>query len=89
MKYFSFCILGIVVGLALMIGCAAPEKETQQVAHPGFEQLCSQCHTLDRVAAAHQALSQQQMRAIVDRMARKPHSGIDLHDIDDIVEEIY
>ena len=82
-----------VFGIALLViyGCATSEKkpETATAAHPQFETLCSKCHTLDRVDNAHETLSKEQMRTLVERMAKKPDSGIDLNNIDDIVREFY
>ncbi|RJP24447.1 MAG: hypothetical protein C4527_18770 [Candidatus Omnitrophota bacterium] len=74
-----------------MIGCATSEKGTTSATagHPQFKELCAKCHTLDRVDAAHKAMSQEHMKSIVERMAKKPESGINLHDIDDIVKQIY
>ncbi len=91
MKTASVIVLCILIGGLLIIGGCATKasKPGPVVAHPKFEKLCSNCHTLDRVHQAHQELTRDQMRTIVDRMAKKPESGIDLHDIDDIVEEIY
>ncbi len=94
-KSVSIFLLCTIAGALLMIGCATGVKGTSEVtgdvtgAHPRFEALCSKCHTLDRVDQAHQAMTQEQMRSIIDRMARKPESGIDLNEIDDIVREIY
>ncbi len=83
----------LVLGIALLViyGCATSEKkpETATAAHPQFETLCSKCHTLDRVEKAHETMSKDQMRALVERMAKKPDSGIDLNNIDDIVREFY
>ena len=83
----------LVFGIALLViyGCATSEKkpETATLSHPQFETLCSKCHTLDRVEQAHEHLSKEQMRTLVERMAQKPDSGIDPNNIDDIVRELY
>ncbi|MFB3787074.1 MAG: hypothetical protein ACE15F_11975 [bacterium] len=83
----------LVFGIALLViyGCSTTGKkpETATAGHPQFETLCSKCHTLDRVTQAHETLSKEQMRALVERMAKKPDSGIDMNNINDIVREFY
>ncbi len=88
MKYW---VIGFacVCTLLFYIGCATQEEQVITAEHPKFETLCAECHTLDRVHRAHDVLSKDYMRMIVEEMQKKPDSGIDLDDIDDIVEEIY
>jgi hypothetical protein len=83
-----FLIAGFACALFL-IGCATTQHPDEVAGHPRFTELCAKCHTLDRVEQAHQAMTSKQMRIIVERMAKKPGSGIELTDIDDIVREIY
>jgi len=85
---FAVVLCGIVAALFL-VGCATQEKKTADAAHPNYQQLCSKCHTLDRVDIAHKAVTKQEMKHIVEKMAKKPGSGIDLNNINDIVEQIY
>jgi len=81
---------GIVLAGALFVGCAATEKKADLSAgHPQYETLCSKCHTLDRVDTAHKQMKQSEMKKIVERMAEKPDSGIDMNNINDIIREIY
>lgn len=89
MKYWMG--LGILlVGSALFVlGCATNQPKDEVAGHPSFKVLCSKCHTLERVEAMHNAISAEEMKAVVQRMAEKEDSGIDPHSIDDIVKEIY
>lgn len=81
-------LLGCAAALCLALACASPQ--TARVAgHPDFKQLCSQCHTLERVERMHNILSQEDMTAIVRRMREKEGSHINPNDIDDIVNQIY
>lgn len=90
MKLTTIIALGVVLVVGLFIGCAESQKKTAATgAHPKFETLCSNCHTLDRVHAVHKILTEEEMRTIVDRMAEKPESGINPNDINDIVRELY
>lgn len=90
MKSLNIIVWGAALAIGLFIGCAESQKKTAATgAHPKFDSLCSQCHTLDRVEAVHNLLTEQEMRTIVDRMAKKPESGIDPNDINDIIRELY
>ncbi len=90
MRTFVSIGVCVAVGTILLLACATTQKGHQVVGdHPNFEQACSKCHTLDRVETAHDAISKTEMRKIVERMAKKPGSDIDPHDIDFIVEQIY
>ncbi|MBN2326021.1 MAG: photosystem P840 reaction-center cytochrome c-551 [Candidatus Omnitrophica bacterium] len=90
MKSTSIIALGVVLVVGLFIGCAESQKKSAMTgAHPKFETLCSKCHSLDRVEAMHKLLKEEEMRTIVDRMSKKPGSGIDPTDINDIVRELY
>lgn len=82
---------GILGAAIFILGCASVDQTSGAAsgAHPKFAQLCSKCHTLDRVHAAHSVMSQDEMRDLVSRMATKPESGIDPNSIEDIVMEIY
>lgn len=87
------CLSVLTAGIILLIGCSTTSDNMashpdMNVDHPNFENLCSKCHTLDRVHMAHQALSQTEMKAIVERMAKKPGAGIEFSDIDAIVKGI-
>ncbi len=86
--FFRIALVGLAVSV-FMIGCATQDEQTAVQSHPNFEKMCSKCHTLDRVHVAHKALTQDQMRHIVEKMAEKPDSGINPRDIDTIVKEIY
>ncbi len=91
MKSLQAVTLGLVMAVALVLGCAESQKKTAGLpdGHPKFETLCSKCHTLDRVEAAHNSMTEEEMQKLASRMAQKPGSGIDLHDINDIVREMY
>jgi hypothetical protein len=91
MKSIRWIAMGIVTAGALFVSCASSEKKEAAMSadHPKFETLCSKCHTLDRVETAHTQMKQEEMKAIVKRMAEKPNSGIDMNNINDIVREIY
>ncbi len=90
MKQLSIILLAGVVGILLAWGCASTEKKPEATgAHPQFEELCSKCHTMDRVHAAHQTLTKQQMRTIMENMSHKPGADFDSEDIDNIFMEIY
>lgn len=83
-------ILPIAAGI-IAVGCATtPNDElADKIGTRQFEQLCSQCHSLDRVYAAHRDLNKKQMRDVVLRMSRKEKSGIQADIIDRIVNEMY
>ena len=90
MGQWSKIVLGGIVGIMLIFGCATTKKDKKVAdTHPQFETLCSKCHTLDRVQAAHEKMPKEDMHKIVTRMAKKPNSGIDMSEINHIVEEIY
>ncbi|MDP8245622.1 MAG: hypothetical protein P9L94_16175 [Candidatus Hinthialibacter antarcticus] len=92
MKAIHWVFLGTIAAVVLAMGCATTGQSTSTAAsgsHPKFEEMCSKCHTLDRVHVAHNALSQQQMSSIVQRMSHKPGSNIDPNSIEDIVSQIY
>ncbi|MBI1388932.1 MAG: hypothetical protein GC154_10840 [bacterium] len=93
MKRIEIFFASLILGIVFLIGCATAPHENMSAAmsedHPSFEKLCSKCHTLDRVHAAHQVYSTQQMHELVNRMASKPDSGIDPNAIQDIVRSIY
>lgn len=90
MKSIQAIAFGIVLAGALFISCATSEKKADMSAdHPKFETLCAKCHTLDRVETAHNQMKQAEMKKIVERMAEKPNSGIDMNNINDIIREIY
>ncbi|MEW6234360.1 MAG: hypothetical protein AB1656_03145 [Candidatus Omnitrophota bacterium] len=89
MKSVCAVMLCGIVAVLFIVGCATQEKKTADAEHPNFQQLCSKCHTLDRVDIAHKAVTKQEMKKIMEKMAKKPGSGIDLHNINDIVEQIY
>lgn len=74
-----------------LIGCTTAGQPTTAsgTEHPQFETLCSKCHTLDRVEAAHKTMTPEQMKEIVKKMAAKEDSGIDPNSIDDIVNQIF
>lgn len=89
MKIVSWLsISGFALAL-LLIGCATAQKPSEVAGHPNSKELCAQCHTIDRVERMHDAISQDDMRKIVERMQKKPGSGFDVHDIDDIVRQLY
>ena len=83
-----FLVIGMAV-VGLLIGCASTEKKDPSVAHVNYKQLCSQCHTLDRVDSAHKQKNKAGMRLTIERMTNKKGSGIDPNNIDDIVSQIY
>ncbi|MGI6457221.1 MAG: hypothetical protein ACOX5R_16610 [bacterium] len=83
-------LVSAMLGTFLPLACVSQQTTpTTVVEHPDFEQLCSQCHTLDRVHRAHEMFSEEQMKEIVERMAQKEGSTIDPMNIDDIVKQIY
>lgn len=85
---FLMFFLGSIVFYACATGDSrAPSAVTGT--HPQFENLCSKCHTLDRVHAAHSAMNPEQMQDLVRRMADKPGSGIERSDVQHIVQEMY
>lgn len=83
-------LLPIIAGI-IVLGCATTPRDdmAQTIGHPEFEQLCSKCHTLDRVFQAHQELNKDQMRQIVMTMSAKKDSGIHANVVDRIVNEMY
>lgn len=86
----GFVVL-IFISIFLFACATGNSRRTSAVngTHPQFESMCSKCHTLDRVHAAHSAMNNSQMTALVHRMAKKPGSGIHLNDIQKIVGEMY
>ncbi len=88
--YVYFFPLFVIAGI-LAVGCATVPHDdmSQTIGHPNFEQLCSKCHTLDRVHKVHQLMSQEQMRMIVMEMSKKEDSGIEANVVDRIVNEMY
>lgn len=91
MKSIHYVFMGIIGVVIFAMGCATngTSPSSSLSGHPNFENTCSKCHTLDRVSVAHDALSKEQMRKIVQHMSQKPGSGIDPNRIEDIVAEIY
>ena len=92
MKNWIMGSVMILLGSCILIACSTStiqQASSIMADHPQFEKMCSKCHTLDRVHAAHRAMSETQMEALVERMADKPHSGIDRDDIQSIVREMY
>ncbi len=92
MKAIHWVFLGTIGAVIFAMGCAttgSTGSTTATGSHPQFEGLCSKCHTLDRVHVAHNALSKEQMKNIVQRMSQKPGSNIDPNSIEDIVNQIY
>lgn len=91
MKSIHYVFLGIIGIVIFAMGCATTGSSSSSSlsGHPNFKKTCSKCHTLDRVQVAHDALSKEQMRGIVQRMSQKPGAGIDPNSIEDIVEDIY
>ena len=85
---FTIIVTGFVISV-ILIGCASTEKRDPQVAHVDYEQLCTQCHTLDRVETAQKVKTKLEMRKTIKRMSGKPESGIDPMDIGDIIDQIY
>lgn len=89
----SICRFGFVfLGSLILFACATGNSNrtsTVSGTHPQFEKMCSKCHTLDRVHAAHGAMNDEQMTELVQRMAKKPGSGIEANDIQQIVREMY
>lgn len=69
-------------------GCNAARKKTT-IGHPRFEALCVKCHDLNRLEAFYQKASREEMRKVMNRMARKPNSGIQERDVDMLMNEIY
>lgn len=92
MKALHWVFLGTIGAVVFAMGCATTGSSSSSAAsgaHPKFEEMCSKCHTLDRVHVAHNALSKDHMREIVQRMSQKPGSNIDPNSIEDIVSQIY
>ncbi len=85
---FVLFFLGNIVFYACVTGDSRPTAAVTG-AHPQFEKMCSKCHTLDRVHAAHNAMNAEQMKDLVRRMADKPGSGIHKSDVQHIVQEMY
>ena len=96
MKHVTWVILVAAVCFFIGYGCKTcdescdtPGETTDIVGHPKFEEMCSKCHKFDRVDAVHQHLSKDEMKTLMERMSKKPGSGIEQNDIDVILEEIY
>lgn len=85
------CVFVLAACCLIVLGCATSPRDdmARKIGHPQFEQLCSKCHTLDRVFLAHQQLNKEQMRQIVLTMAQKENSGIQTNVVDRIVNEMY
>jgi len=80
----------VTLGVLLLTGCSTAEK-SKDVAegHANYKELCSQCHTIDRVDTAHKTMSKQEMRGVVEKMSKKPGAKFDMNDINYIIEQIY
>jgi cytochrome c2 len=53
--------------------------------HKGeFQEKCGKCHSLDKVVMAHQTKGDDEMKEIIERMARKEKSGISKDEVEKI-----
>jgi hypothetical protein len=79
----------VIICALFFVGCATTGQQSKIAKHPEFAKMCAQCHTLAVVDEIHKLVSKDEMKQIVEKMAKKHGSGIDMNSIDDIVNQIY
>ena len=79
MKAFAYVPLCLLLVLTFSFTATSVEQKTSEMPDPHsaiFAQNCVKCHDLTRVEAAHKTKTKLEMRDIIEKMQKKPDSGI-------------